>query len=44
MKHTDFPTQNVQSPVKIGLNILRTQNTALGAVMRGGAAFGLSHQ
>ena len=37
LKHTDFPTQNGLIYTDFFLNILRTQNTALGTVMRGGA-------
>ena len=39
LKHTDFPTQNGLIYTDFFLNILRTQNTALGTVMRGGAEF-----
>ena len=38
LKYTDFPTQNGLIYTDFFLNILRTQNTALGTVMRGGAA------
>ena len=37
LKYTDFPTQNGLIYTDFFLNILRTQNTALGTVMRGGA-------
>ena len=39
LKYTDFPTQNGLIYTDFSINILRTQNTALGTVMRGGAAF-----
>ena len=38
LKYTDFPTQNGLIYTDFSINILRTQNTALGTVMRGGAA------
>ena len=37
LKHTDFPTENGLIYTDFFLNILRTQNTALRTVMRGGA-------
>ena len=37
LKYTDFPTQNGLIYTDFFINILRTQNTALGTVMRGGA-------
>ena len=37
LKYTDFPTQNGLIYTDFFLNILRTQNTAFGTVMRGGA-------
>ena len=37
LKYTDFPTQNRLIYTDFFINILRTQNTALGTVMHGGA-------
>ena len=37
LKYTDFPTQNRLIYTDFFINILRTQNTALRTVMRGGA-------
>ena len=39
LKYTDFPTQNELIYTDFSINILRTQNTALGTVMRGGAVY-----
>ena len=39
LKYTDFPTENGLIYTDFFLNILRTQNTALGTVMRGGAVY-----